>query len=369
VINDAALQALGGYDGGRMLFVGLGTGVGSALVTEHVIVPLELGCLPYGNDETLFDRLGSAGLEARGEQAWAASVQRVLTTLREAFAADYILLGGGNAHRLHPLPEGARRGGNEDAFTGGFRLWEEVVEPHDRQSARGAVRAMRFAALATDYDGTMAYDGTVDDETTYALRQAKAQGLRLVMVTGRELTDLFNTFEHSDLFDRIVAENGAVLYEPATKAVEAIAPPPPPALVEALERQSIPLSVGHSIVATVQPYEHHVLAAIRDLGIEWHVIFNKGSVMALPADVTKATGLVPALAAIGVGAERTVAVGDAENDQAFLRMCGLAVAVDNALPAVKQMADVVTTGARGAGVVELLTRLFAGEFDTLVRNR
>jgi len=136
VINDAALQALGGYDGGRMLFVGLGTGVGSALVTEHVIVPLELGCLPYGNDETLFDRLGSAGLEARGEQAWAASVQRVLTTLREAFAADYILLGGGNAHRLHPLPEGARRGGNEDAFTGGFRLWEEVVEPHDRQSAR-----------------------------------------------------------------------------------------------------------------------------------------------------------------------------------------------------------------------------------------
>ncbi len=228
---------------------------------------------------------------------------------------------------------------------------------------------MRYAALATDYDGTMAYDGKVDDETTYALRQAKAEGLCLVMVTGRELTDLFNTFEHSHLFDRIVAENGAVLYEPATKAVEAIAPPPPPALVEALERQSIPLSVGHSIVATVQPYEHHVLAAIRDLGIEWHVIFNKGSVMALPSDVTKATGLVPALAAIGIGAERTVGIGDAENDQAFLRMCGLAVAVDNALPAVKAMADVVTTGARGAGVAELLTRLFAGEFDTLVRNR
>jgi hydroxymethylpyrimidine pyrophosphatase-like HAD family hydrolase len=228
---------------------------------------------------------------------------------------------------------------------------------------------MRYAALATDYDGTIAYDGKVDDETTYALRQAKAEGLCLVMVTGRELTDLFNTFEHSHLFDRIVAENGAVLYEPATKAVEAIAPPPPPALVEALERQSIPLSVGHSIVATVQPYEHHVLAAIRDLGIEWHVIFNKGSVMALPSDVTKATGLVPALAAIGIGAERTVGIGDAENDQAFLRMCGLAVAVDNALPAVKAMADVVTTGARGAGVAELLRRLFAGEFDTLVRNR
>ena len=228
---------------------------------------------------------------------------------------------------------------------------------------------MKYAALATDYDGTIAYDGTVDDETTEALRRAKAEGLRLVMVTGRELTDLFNTFQHSDLFDRIVAENGAVLYEPATKAVEAIAPPPPPALVAALERQSIPLSVGHSIIATVQPYEHHVLAAIRDMGIEWHVIFNKGSVMALPSDVTKATGLAPALAAIGIAPEQTVGVGDAENDQAFLRMCGLAVAVDNALPAVKDMADVVTSGARGAGVTELLSRLFAGEFDTLVRKR
>ena len=136
VINDAAMQALGGYDGGRMLFVGLGTGVGSALVTEHVVVPLELGSLPYGNGETLFDRLGAAGLEASGEDAWTTSVRRVITMLREAFAADYILLGGGNAQRIHPLPDGARRGGNEDAFTGGFRLWEEVVEPHDRQSER-----------------------------------------------------------------------------------------------------------------------------------------------------------------------------------------------------------------------------------------
>jgi polyphosphate glucokinase len=136
VINDAAMQALGGYDGGRMLFLGLGTGVGSALVTEHVIVPLELGCLPYGNEKTLFDQLGSAGLDAYGEASWAVSVRRVLIGLREAFAADYILLGGGNAKRIHPLPENTRRGGNEDAFTGGFRLWEEVVEPHDRRSDR-----------------------------------------------------------------------------------------------------------------------------------------------------------------------------------------------------------------------------------------
>jgi hydroxymethylpyrimidine pyrophosphatase-like HAD family hydrolase len=225
---------------------------------------------------------------------------------------------------------------------------------------------MRFRALATDYDGTLAFDGKVDVETIDALRDARERGLRLLMVTGRELSDLFNTFDHADLFERIVAENGAVLYDPATGAVESIAAPPPRKFVEALQRQSIPLSVGHSIVATVEPFEHQVLAAIRDLGLEWHVIFNKGAVMALPSDVTKASGLAPALAALSIAAEETVGVGDAENDQAFLRMCGLAAAVDNALPAVKAMADVVTTGARGAGVVELVTRLLDGDLDELV---
>jgi hydroxymethylpyrimidine pyrophosphatase-like HAD family hydrolase len=224
---------------------------------------------------------------------------------------------------------------------------------------------MRFRALATDYDGTIAYDGSVDDETIAALDRARAQGVRLIMVTGRELPDLFNTFAHPDLFERIVAENGAVLYEPATKTVSSIAPPAPPALVARLQEASVPLSVGHSIVATVEPYEHQVLAAIRDLGLEWHVIFNKGCVMALPSDVTKATGLAPALAALDLTPDDVVGVGDAENDQAFLRMCGLAVAVDNALPAVKDIAHVVTAGARGAGVTELIDRLLAGEFDRL----
>jgi hydroxymethylpyrimidine pyrophosphatase-like HAD family hydrolase len=227
---------------------------------------------------------------------------------------------------------------------------------------------MRFQVLATDYDGTIAHDGVVSDETVKALEAARNSGLRLVMVTGRELTELFNVFEHTSLFERIVAENGAVLFDPATKVVDRISTPPPPALVERLERASIPLSVGHSIVATVEPYEHQVLEAIRDLGLEWHVIFNKGSVMALPSDMTKATGLAPVLAALDVQAARTVGVGDAENDQAFLRMCGLAVAVDNALPSVKEMADVVTGGARGAGVSELIARLLEGEFETFSRK-
>ena len=222
---------------------------------------------------------------------------------------------------------------------------------------------MRFAALATDYDGTIAFDGCVDEPTVAALQRARARGLRLIMVTGRELTDLFNTFEYSDLFERIVAENGAVLYEPATKTVTSVAPPPPPALIELLQQMSVPLSVGHSIVATVEPHEHQVLAAIRDLGLEWHVIFNKGSVMALPSDVTKATGLAHVLDTLAIPAARVVGVGDAENDQAFLRMCGLAVAVDNALPAVKEIAHVVTAGARGAGVTELIEQLLHGRFE------
>jgi hydroxymethylpyrimidine pyrophosphatase-like HAD family hydrolase len=228
---------------------------------------------------------------------------------------------------------------------------------------------MRYTVLATDFDGTIAHDGRVEDATVADLRRARDAGIRLVMVTGRELQDLFNTFADTDIFDLIVGENGAVLYDPLTKKVETLTAGPPPAMLEILEKQSVPLSVGHSIVATVEPYEHHVLAAIRDLGLGWHVIFNKGSVMALPSDVTKATGLAPALAAIGATAAETVGVGDAENDQAFLKVCGLAVAVDNALASVKEIAHVVTSGARGAGVSELIGRWLAGELEAMPQIR
>jgi hydroxymethylpyrimidine pyrophosphatase-like HAD family hydrolase len=224
---------------------------------------------------------------------------------------------------------------------------------------------MKFRALATDYDGTIAYDGHVDEGTVAALRRVRDAGLQLVMVTGRELADLFNTFEHSDLFDRIVAENGAVLYEPATRHVEILAGAPPPALIERLTRENIPLSVGHSVVATVEPHEQAVLAAIHELALDWHVIFNKGSAMALPSDVTKASGLRPALEALGVSPEATIAVGDAENDLVFLRCCGFAVAVANALQTVKDAADLVTAGARGVGVAELIERWLAGELDAI----
>jgi hydroxymethylpyrimidine pyrophosphatase-like HAD family hydrolase len=225
---------------------------------------------------------------------------------------------------------------------------------------------MRYRAFATDYDGTIAHDGIVDDPTVDALRRARAAGLRVLLVTGRELSSLFDTFAHASVFDGIVAENGAVLYEPATGSVQTLASPPPPALVEALERARVPLFVGRSIVATVTPHEHEVLRAIEELKLEWHVIFNKEAVMALPSDVTKATGLATALRTLNVLPEETVGVGDAENDQVFLRFSGISVAVDNALDEVKAAADVVTRGARGAGVRELNDRLLAGDLDAIV---
>ena len=133
LVNDAVMQALGAYDGGRMVFLGLGTGLGSTLITEHVVIPLELGNLPYEDGETMGGVLGAGGLTSRGLRRWCEDVRQVTAILKSALGADYLVLGGGNAQRVDPLPEDVRRGGNEDAFTGGFRLWEEFVEPHDRE--------------------------------------------------------------------------------------------------------------------------------------------------------------------------------------------------------------------------------------------
>jgi len=133
IVNDAVMQALGAFDGGRMLFLGLGTGVGSALVTEHVVVPLELGELPYPPGDTLTHSLGREAFEKRGADPWRQVIAEVVPALGRAFCADYVVLGGGLADHVNPIPPGARRGGNEDAVLGGERLWRENIEPHDRE--------------------------------------------------------------------------------------------------------------------------------------------------------------------------------------------------------------------------------------------
>lgn len=126
VINDAAMQALGSYEGGRMLFLGLGTGLGSALIADKAIMPMELAHLPYKKGKTFEDYVGLRGLERLGKTKWRRAVDDVVTRLKTALVADYVVLGGGNAKKLTQLPEGVRLGDNAHAFTGGQRLWEEA---------------------------------------------------------------------------------------------------------------------------------------------------------------------------------------------------------------------------------------------------
>jgi len=136
VVNDAAMQALGAYSEGRMLFLGLGTGLGSALVVEHAVITLELGRLRFDDGEPYGHRLGKVGFERLGEKAWCRAVTATAELLREACSADTVVFGGGRAELVDPLPPHCRRGNNEDAFTGGFRLWEERIEDHDQLPPR-----------------------------------------------------------------------------------------------------------------------------------------------------------------------------------------------------------------------------------------
>lgn len=225
---------------------------------------------------------------------------------------------------------------------------------------------MRYHALACDYDGTLARHGHVDDRVIAALEQLARSGRRLLMVTGRQLPDLEHAFPRLDLFDRVVAENGALLYRPETREETPLGTAPPPAFVERLQARGVdPLAVGRAIVATWQPHETAVLEAIRELGLEWQVIFNKGAVMALPSGVNKASGLRAALGELGLSPHNVVGIGDAENDHAFLSVCECGVAVANAVPSLREQADWVTGADHGDGVVQLIDRLLASDLEEL----
>lgn len=129
LVNDAAMQALGNYRGGKMLFLGLGTGLGSAMVIDNMIEPMELAHLPYKKGKTFEDYVGVRGLEKRGRDKWRKSVHDVVERLRTALEPEDVVLGGGNAKLLKELPEGARLGDDLAAFIGGFRLWEPDWQP------------------------------------------------------------------------------------------------------------------------------------------------------------------------------------------------------------------------------------------------
>jgi len=229
---------------------------------------------------------------------------------------------------------------------------------------------MRYAALACDYDGTIAHHGVVNTETMAALERVRQTGRRLVLVTGRQLADLQDVFRRIDLFDRVVAENGAVVYDPVTREQRLLGDAPPETFVAELRRLNVePLSIGSCIVATWEPQQAMVLDVIRRLGLELHVIFNKGAVMVLPSSLNKATGLAVALESLQLSPHNVVGIGDAENDHAFLGICECAVATANAVDTLKARADFVTRGANGAGVIELADALVESDlaaFDTLL---
>jgi HAD superfamily hydrolase (TIGR01484 family) len=221
---------------------------------------------------------------------------------------------------------------------------------------------MRYLVLACDYDGTLALHGRVDEATLAALQRVLASGRKLILVTGRELDDLARTFSHQQLFEWIVAENGALLYHPASQQEKVLCERPPQAFLDRLRQQGVtPMSVGRVIVATWHPHETAVLATIRELGLELQVIFNKDAVMVLPAGINKATGLAAALDAMKLSPHHVVGVGDAENDLAFLDLCACSAAVANALPLVKERVNVVLHGDHGKGVRELIDALLAND--------
>jgi hydroxymethylpyrimidine pyrophosphatase-like HAD family hydrolase len=221
---------------------------------------------------------------------------------------------------------------------------------------------VRFRCLATDYDGTLADKGRVTESTCEALRRLAASGWRLVLVTGRTLSDIQRVFPQLALMDRVVAENGALLYAPASGTMRTLAKPPPRALVESLRRRGVKtLEIGHVIVSTRDTYEREVGQALDALDVALEVIRNKDALMILPPGVDKATGLAAALTELNLPPAETVAVGDAENDAVMLACCGYGVAVANALPALKTSADWVTPGESGRGIVELVDRLLASD--------
>lgn len=221
---------------------------------------------------------------------------------------------------------------------------------------------MRYLALATDYDGTLAHDGQVDQQTVAALRRLAASDRRLILVTGRQLDDLMRVFPEFSIFDRIVAENGAVLFNPAKSELRTLTDPPPEDLASALEASGVrPLYQGRIVLATVVPNDVLARNVVARLALQFQVILNKGSVMILPAGVDKASGLRAALQELQIAPERVVGIGDAENDQALLEMSGCGVAVANALDGLKAAADIVTSGSRGAGVTELVDTLLSDD--------
>jgi hydroxymethylpyrimidine pyrophosphatase-like HAD family hydrolase len=227
---------------------------------------------------------------------------------------------------------------------------------------------VRYQALACDYDDTLAHESRLSPQVVVALERVRASGRRVLLVTGRRMPSILRDCPQVGLFDLVVAENGALLYDPRSKEERLLAPAPPLELDRRLtERGVTPIARGAVIVGTPRAFEDAVRQTIAELNLSADIIFNKDALMVLPRGVDKATGLREALRELGIAPQNTVAVGDAENDISLLELCGYGVAVGNALPALKEKAAWVTIAEKGDGVSELARALVESDLVGLQR--
>ncbi|MCC7414236.1 MAG: HAD-IIB family hydrolase [Gammaproteobacteria bacterium] len=225
---------------------------------------------------------------------------------------------------------------------------------------------MRYLALATDYDGTLASNDRVSESAVRALERLRVSGRHTILVTGRRLDDLLAVCSCIQLFDLVVVENGAVVYNPHSREQTLLAGPPSELLIQSLQERGIePLEIGQILIATHAPHRAAVQDVIWELGLEAQVIGNRDAVMVLPAGVNKATGLEYALRELGLSRHEVVGIGDAENDHSFLERCECAVAVANAAASIKQIAAFVTAAENSNGVIELIDELIANDLRRL----
>jgi hydroxymethylpyrimidine pyrophosphatase-like HAD family hydrolase len=225
---------------------------------------------------------------------------------------------------------------------------------------------MRYLVLVTNYDGTIATGRHVEPAALGAIERLRESGRRAILVSGRRLDDLLSVFPRLRLFDYVVAENGAVVYETRTGEQTLLGKPPTSEFVRRLkELTNHSIEAGKVIVSTWLPHHSAVLQAIQEMGLERQVVFNKEAVMVLPAGVNKASGMEYALRKLGLSRHEAVGIGDAENDHSFLDLCECAVAVANAVPSIRELAAFTTKGEAGQGVAELVQELIANDLSRM----
>lgn len=225
---------------------------------------------------------------------------------------------------------------------------------------------MRYMALACDYDGTITRDNKPDYNVLDKLRQLRASGRKVILVTGRTLQQLKEACPDLTSFDSLILENGAVLCDPTTGQRQILCAGPSVDLLSELKKSGVSdLTIGDAIVATWSPHETDVLNAIRKLGLDLQISFNRSAVMVLPPGVNKASGLLVALNTLGISKHNVVGVGDAENDHVFLSMCERAVAVANATPLVKGLVDWVLEREEADGVCDLIDQLLDDDLQRI----